>query len=213
MDTGASDEKLMWAWRSGDVRAFEVLVRRHRGPLFNFILRFVGSRERAEDLVQDTFLKITKSSDAYERRAKFTTWAYTIARNLCIDELRKARHRRAVSLDGPGAAAAHGEDLPPLVEATPSEGPAPDRAAEAARLAPILVEALAALPDEQREVFVLREYAGVPFKEIAEITSTPENTVKSRMRYALEGLRRHLAARGVTAADAWAPGARGTAGA
>ena len=83
----------------------------------------------------------------------------------------------------------------------PGSGAGTDRAASSSRLAPVLVKALEALPEEQREVFVLREYGGVPFKEIAEITSTPVNTVKSRMRYALEGLRRWLEEKGITAED------------
>ena len=197
----ASDEKLMLAYQAGDVRAFEVLVRRHRRPVFNFCLRIVGQRERAEDLVQETFLKMAKNASAFRERAKLKTWMYTIARNLCIDELRKMRHRNAASLDRPAGPA--DEDPRPLVDRVASADAGPDRAAEAARLKPLLVEALAALPDEQREVFVLREYAGVPFKEIAEITGTPVNTVKSRMRYALEGLRRYLSDRGVTAQDLW----------
>ncbi len=201
MGADASDEQLMLAYRFGDVRAFEVLVRRHRKAIFNFCLRLVGQRERAEDLVQETFIKMAKNAGSFRERAKLSTWMYTIARNLCIDELRKMRHRNAVSLDGP----APGQDdgAQPLVDRVHASSPGPDRSADAARLGPLLVEALAALPDEQREVFVLREYSGVPFKEIAEITGTPVNTVKSRMRYALEGLRRYLAARGVTREDLW----------
>ncbi len=200
----ASDEKLMLAYQAGDVRAFEVLVRRYRRPVFNFCLRIVGQRERAEDLVQDTFLKMAKNASAFRERAKLKTWMYTIARNLCIDELRKMRHRSAASLDQPGVSAASADqDCVPLGDRIAGSGPGPDRAADAARLKPLLVAALAALPEEQREVFVLREYAGVPFKEIAEITGTPVNTVKSRMRYALEGLRRYLSDHGVSAQDLW----------
>jgi RNA polymerase sigma-70 factor, ECF subfamily len=96
--------------------------------------------------------------------------------------------RRAGSPDDPASAAPR----------TASDGPAPDRAAEAALLRPKLEAALASLPPEQREVFLLREHAGLRFAEIAEVTGTPENTVKSRMRYALEGLRVTLEALGVT---------------
>jgi RNA polymerase sigma-70 factor (ECF subfamily) len=80
-----------------------------------------------------------------------------------------------------------------------AEGPGPDRGAESARLRPLLQAALLSLPVEQREVFILREQAGVPFKEIAEVVGVNENTVKSRMRYALEGMRKALAAAGVGA--------------
>jgi RNA polymerase sigma-70 factor, ECF subfamily len=191
-----SDEQLMLAFRAGDARAFEALVRRHRGPVFHFILRFTGQRARSEDLLQETWLKVVRSAREYEPKARFTTWLYTIARNLCVDSARKESHRQAESLEAPtGAQGAEGGR--PLGEALPDGGASPERGAHAARLRPLLERALAELPEEQREVFVLREYSGIAFKEIAEVTGVPENTVKSRMRYALEGLRRRLAALGV----------------
>ena len=104
-----------------------------------------------------------------------------------------------------------GEEGRPLVESVPSEVPSPDRAAASAQLRPMLQRALLSLPPEQREVFVLREQAGIAFKEIAELVGVNENTVKSRMRYALLGLRKALAELGVTAEDAdaeVAPGVR-----
>lgn len=190
-----SDEQLMLAFRAGDARAFEALVRRHRGPVFHFILRFTGQRARSEDLLQETWLKVVRSAREYEPRARFTTWLYTIARNLCVDSARKESHRQAESLEAP-APGADGDGRA-LGEALPDGGASPERGAHAARLRPLLERALAELPEEQREVFVLREYSGIAFKEIAEVTGVPENTVKSRMRYALEGLRRRLAALGV----------------
>ncbi|MFY0521799.1 RNA polymerase sigma factor [Archangium gephyra] len=191
-----SDERLMLAFRAGDARAFEVLVRRHRTPVFNFILRFTGHRARAEDVLQETWLKVVRSAPEYEAKAKFTTWVYTIARNLCVDSARKESYRQAASLEAP-TAGAEGDEGRPLGEALPDEGASPERGAYNARVRPLLERALASLPEEQREVFVLREYSGIPFKEIAEVTAVSENTVKSRMRYALEGLRRRLAELGV----------------
>ena len=186
----------MLAFRAGDARAFEALVRRHRGPVFHFILRFSGQRARAEDLLQETWLKVVRSAREYEPRAKFTTWLYTIARNLCVDSARKESYRQAESLEAP-ASARESDAGRPLGETLPDGGASPERGAHAARLRPLLERALADLPEEQREVFVLREYSGIAFKEIAEVTGVSENTVKSRMRYALEGLRRRLAALGV----------------
>src|SRR5262249_997579 len=88
-----ADEDLMVAYQKGEVRAFEILLHRHRKPVFNFILRYVGDKETAEDLLQETFMRVIKGSDAYKRQAKFTTWLYTIARNLCVDQTRRRKHR------------------------------------------------------------------------------------------------------------------------
>src|ERR1700704_7191596 len=94
-----SDEDLLAAYQQGDPGSFEDLLRRHRAPLFTFLLRMLGDRERAEDLAQETFLRIVKGAQAWEQRARFQTWLYTIARNLCVDQSRRDRFRRADSLD------------------------------------------------------------------------------------------------------------------
>jgi RNA polymerase sigma-70 factor (ECF subfamily) len=180
-----SDERLMLRFQGGDARAFEVLVRRHRTPLFSFLLRLTRDRARAEDLCQDTFLKVVRASDAWAPRARFQTWLYAIARNQAVDDARRQTFRRAEPLDGREAAEAASGDA------------APDRAADGALLRPRLEAALDALPPEQREVFLLREHAGLRFHEIAEVTGVAQNTVKSRMRYALDALRETLRALGV----------------
>lgn len=185
----------MLAYKSGDARAFATLVQRHRQPVFNFILRYVGHRQRAEDVLQETWLKVVRSSSEWQPKARFTTWVYTIARNLCVDSARKESFRKTESLDAPTGP---DDDGRALGETVPDEaGAGPDRAAHNVRLRPMLERALLALPVEQREVFLLREYQGIGFKEIAEVTGVNENTVKSRMRYALEGLRKRLAELGV----------------
>lgn len=183
MPAEESDERLMLRFQAGDARAFEVLVRRHRTPVFSFLLRLTGDRARAEDLCQETFLKAVRASAGWEPRARFQAWLYAIARHQAVDEARRQAFRRTERLEGAPAAA--------------SDDPPPDRSAEGALLRPKLEAALAALPDEQREVFLLREYAGLRFHEIADVTGASENTVKSRMRYALEGLRERLAAMGI----------------
>ena len=184
-----ADELLMVAYQQGDVRAFEVLLTRHRKPIYNFILRYVGSRETAEDLMQETFLRVIKGADAYQRQAKFTTWLYTIARNLCVDQSRRAKHRRAQSLDAPMNSSAESGTL---LDVLPAPGIGSDRETESRSLHLRMHEALHRLSDEQREVFLMREFLDMPFKEIAEVVGVPENTVKSRMRYALEKLRLEL---------------------
>ncbi len=199
-----SDERLMQRYRAGDVGAFEALLRRHRATVHHFLLRLVGDAARAEDLAQDTWLRIVAAAPRWERRARFTTWALSIARNAALDDARRAAHR-ADSLEEVRTRGV------PLADTVAGDDPAPDRAAESALLRPKLEAALAALPLEQREVFVLREYAGVPFAEIAEITGAPVPTVKSRMRYALEALRADLARMGVLSGDGAVAGARSVA--
>ena len=113
-----------------------------------------------------------------------------------MDSARKESYRKAESLD---ASKREGDDAPSLADTLPDAGATPDRGAHNVRLRPLLQKALTTLPDEQREVFLLREYHGISFKEIADVTGVNENTVKSRMRYALEGLRKQLSELGVEA--------------
>ncbi len=186
-----TDERLMQRFQRGDARAFEVLVRRHRSPVFSFLVRLTADRGRAEDLCQETFMRVVRGAAGWEERARFRTWLYAMARNLAVDEARRLAFRRTGPLEE-----ARGE--------ADAVDPPPDAAAGAALLRPHLEAALAALPPEQREVFLLREHAGLRFAEIAAATGAQENTVKSRMRYALEGLRARLRELGV-APEADAP--------
>jgi RNA polymerase sigma-70 factor (ECF subfamily) len=186
-----TDEQLMRRFQRGEVRAFETLMRRHRTPIHSFLCRLTGDRARAEDLTQDAFLRMVKARHEWEPRSTVRTWLFTIARHLAADEARRQFHRATEPLD----ATPSGE--PSRAERTPDGARAPDDAAGDAELRPRLEAALAGLPAEQREVFLLREHAGLSFPEIAEATGVNENTAKSRMRYALLGLRDRLAALGV----------------
>jgi RNA polymerase sigma-70 factor (ECF subfamily) len=189
MLTQDADEDLMVRYQQGEVRAFEVLLGRHRKSVFNFILRYVGDKETAEDLLQETFMRVIKGADAYKRQAKFTTWLYTIARNLCVDQTRRRKHRKHASLDAPMAA---DDDSGTLLDVLPSSEMASDRKSVNKQLYQRLQGAIGALSEEQREVFLMREFLDMPFKQIADVVGVPENTVKSRMRYALEKLRLDL---------------------
>lgn len=186
-----TDEELMLAYAAGDVAAFEVLVSRHERPLFNFILRSVGRREVAEELLQETFVRIIKSAPKYQTTAKFTTWAYTIARNICIDRARKFRNRQEYSLNQAIGGDVNGATFQDhLVDDAASSGSVDvDKRVFLERLQ----AALDQLPEEQRDVFMMREFSGLKFREIADVLEVGVPTVKSRMRYALEALRGHLA--------------------
>jgi RNA polymerase sigma-70 factor (ECF subfamily) len=139
--------------------------------------------------MQETFLRVIKGAARYQQKAKFTTWLYTIARNLCVDQSRRAKHRKAQSLDQPMSKS---DESGTLLDVLPGDGLASDRQAVSRELHKRLHGAIANLGDEQREVFLMRQFLDMPFKEIAEVVGVPENTVKSRMRYALEKLRLEL---------------------
>ena len=185
-----SDEGLMLRYQKGEVRAFEILLGRHKKPVYNFILRYVNDKAHAEDLLQEAFLRVIKGAGAYERQAKFTTWLYTIARNLCVDASRRGKHRKAHSLDA--TMDGNDKDSGTLLDVVADGGPATDRKVIGRELGARLQAAIALLSEEQREVFLMREFLDMPFRDIAEVVGCPENTVKSRMRYALEKLRDEL---------------------
>jgi RNA polymerase sigma-70 factor (ECF subfamily) len=185
----------MIRFQSGDRAAFALLVKRHQSPLYNFALRHLGGSSggaAAEEVVQDAFVRVVRSAGEFKHEARFSTWLYTIARNLCVDETRKRSHRRHPSLDQPKRSA--DGDGPSLGEQTRDHGTGAnvERAAVSAEIRARVLEAVEGLPEEQREVFLMREVSSMPFKEIAEIVGVPENTIKSRMRYALERLQAAL---------------------
>jgi RNA polymerase sigma-70 factor (ECF subfamily) len=188
-----SDEELMTAYKAGDAAAFRALVERHNGPVYRFCLRALRSPEAAADAAQEVFLRVVKNAAGWEPKAKFTTWVYTIARNHCIDEARKGRFRKTESLNETTGKDGEGEER---IERVPTSVPAGDEVAHGTRLRKAIDAALATLPEEQREVFLLREVSGLPFKEIADAVGVGENTVKSRMRYALTALKKALSAAG-----------------
>ncbi|HEX3902709.1 MAG TPA: RNA polymerase sigma factor [Polyangia bacterium] len=200
MDGDASDEQLLAAYRGGEVRAFEKLLARYEKPIWSFLRRFVRDAEAAEDLLQEVFLRVVRdaqeSGPAWKGQAKFSTWLYTIARNLCIDRARRSAVRGSgspspsPSMDGPTDGEA---ETATLHERIAAPGPATDTVVAGREAAVRIDRAVAALPDDQREVFLMREVMEMPFAEIASAVGVSEPTVKSRMRYALEKLRVALA--------------------
>jgi RNA polymerase sigma-70 factor (ECF subfamily) len=184
-----SDEQLLGLYLRGELSAMAILVTRYQRPLYTFVVRMCGEPARAEDLVQDAFVRMIEHADSFEGGAKLKTWLYRIARNLCIDDMRRRKHRRHASLD---AEHADGDERT-LHERVPAKAPGADRQSVGKELSVRMLEAIEKLPEEQREVFLLRQVQALQFKEIAEVMAISENTVKSRMRYALERLQGALA--------------------
>jgi len=195
---GQSDEEMMLLYQKGDESAFEALYWRHQNGIFNFICHFIGgSRSHAEELLQDVFLKVVRSRKRYTPTAKFTTWLYQIARNSCIDHFRRMKHRKTTSLSQP-----IGSEEGMVVESTiAGNNPSPERKARINEISEILRTAINTLSEEQREVFLMREDLHLSFAEIAELISCPINTAKSRMRYALEHMRKSLESDGITQSE------------
>ncbi|MCB9661734.1 MAG: RNA polymerase sigma factor [Sandaracinaceae bacterium] len=186
----ATDERLLAAFLGGDAQAFEEIVHRYRGPLYNFLLRSVRDPQVAADLLQEVFLRVIQRADKFHGAAKFSTWVYTIARNLTIDHARRMQHRRHRSLDAPVEIDGDGRStLGERVSGTDLGG---ERAVDSLAIQRRVASAVEALPSEQREVFLMRQLQGLPFQDIADVVGVPVNTVKSRMRYALERLQEAL---------------------
>jgi RNA polymerase sigma factor (sigma-70 family) len=179
MGSEPSDEELMLRYGNGDAVAFEVLYRRHRGPLYRFLLRQVANVPTAEELFQDVWMRVVNSRARYEARAKFTSWMYTIAHNRLMDFYRA--NGRAMFLDG--------EESEAALERAPAEDIAADLRLDRKRTAERLIAALAELPVAQREAFLLQQEGDMSLEEIALATGVGRETVKSRLRYALAKLR------------------------
>jgi RNA polymerase sigma-70 factor (ECF subfamily) len=175
------DRKLMTRYGNGDAAAFEQLYRRHKGPLFRYFVRRCGQRELAEELFQEVWTRVINSRSSYQPTAKFTTWLYTLAQRCLIDH---ARHTaRRVRLVGDER----------IDEQAASGAPDAAREVDADYVGARFANALAALPAEQRDAFLLHEESGLTLVQIAEVTGTERETVKSRLRYALRKLRGALA--------------------
>jgi RNA polymerase sigma-70 factor (ECF subfamily) len=174
----APDEELMLAYGRGEDGAFGTLYARHKGPLYRFVLRSVRERGLAEELYQEIWVRVIEARGRYSVQAKFTTWLYTIAHNRLADHWRK-RGLKLVELRDEDASA------PPADE--------PESRAQGRQSLQRFAAALAALPEAQREAFLLHEESGMSIGEIAAATGVGDEAAKSRVRYAFAKLREALA--------------------
>jgi RNA polymerase sigma-70 factor (ECF subfamily) len=180
-DAGIDDVRLIAATLAGDRAAFGRLVRHHQDRLFNTLMHVTGSREDAEDVVQDTFVQAFARLERFEQRAQFYTWIYRIAFNIWATYRR--RRRPQLSIDGARDGA--GITLSDRTEAPPIQ-------LERREQISLVRSALAALAEDARTILVLREIDGCCYEEIAEILSLPVGTVRSRLHRARLQLKRQL---------------------
>jgi RNA polymerase sigma-70 factor (ECF subfamily) len=179
-----TDEELVTRSRGGDLDSFNQLILRWERPIYALAYRVIGREEDARDVCQETFLRAFRALPGFKGQAKFSSWLYRIALNLCRDWIR--RQRRAPVMQMP-------EDMDPL-EMASEVGPTESIEDLVARreLSAVVESAMALLPEEQRTAIVLKEYHGMTFQEIADLQGCPLSTVKTRLYQGLSVLRRHL---------------------
>jgi RNA polymerase sigma factor (sigma-70 family) len=180
-----ADLDLIRSFQAGDTEAFDVLVTRYKDRIYSSILFFVKDTYLAEDLFQDVFIKIidTLKNKRYTEEGKFLPWALRIAHNLCVDYFRKVKRTPAIKTS----------DDQDIFEVINVSQEAPDQKLMRGESHDKVRRMLDLLPEEQREIIVLRHYANLSFKEIAEITNCSINTALGRMRYGLINLRKMMA--------------------
>ncbi|QAX82689.1 RNA polymerase subunit sigma [Pseudomonas sp. DTU12.3] len=180
--TASSDEALLARYREGDGAAFEILYARHRQGLYQFLLGLSGKPELADEVFQDTWLSLIRSTSQPQGRATFRTWLFQIARNRLIDHWRKHGARQPLH-----------DSYDEQAHAVSDDANDPEQLLSLSRDSQRLESALQTLPADQREVFLLRAHGDLDLAQIASLTETPLETVKSRLRYAQQKLRRLLA--------------------
>lgn len=192
-----SDSELISMFLEGDSAAFDTLVRRYERAVFGFILGMVQDETQANDIFQDTFIRIMQALPQYTERGKFASWSLGIARNLSLDALRRRRLETGLfKRQRPGL----GEDEE-CAENVADPGAGPAELVEREDWLERMREALAKLPVEQREVVYLRYESDLTFQQIADLTGVSINTALGRMRYALNALRKGMGIHTESAVD------------
>ena len=184
-----TDETLMAHLAAGDRDAFALLLGRYQRPMITFCYSFMRDSGIAEDLAQETFLRVYRNAGRYKPIAKFSTWLYRIATNLCINELKKRRLRQTLPLDAPAGLDPDGTRI---VEKLAGDAEQPLSAVERREAHELARNALGYLPEEQRVTLVMVEYHGLSYREIAEILNVTVSAIKMRVKRARETLREML---------------------
>jgi RNA polymerase sigma-70 factor (ECF subfamily) len=180
-----SDAQLVAAYQAGDPEALGLLMERHKAAVYGYLLGLTGRPDAADDLFQEVFLKLVRNPAAYGECEKFKAWLFTVARNAAMDHFRRGSARAEVPLEGDG-------ERPGPSDYAVSPEPGPELAAGHRELGEKIAAALAKLSADQREVFYLRHYSGLSFREIAQLLSLPIGTVLARMSRAAALLRKEL---------------------
>jgi len=181
-----TDEELIEEFQKNNtIEAYEILVKRFKDPLMNYVYRFVGNKDVSSDIVQDTMIKFYLNKDSYKSFAKFSTWIYTIAGNLARNELKRRKRRKIFSLN-------NNNDDEQNIQIEDKSFLAPDRATDSAISAEIIQKALQKVKPVYREVVVLRDIQGLSYEEIAEVTGLSIGTVKSRINRGRKQLQKLL---------------------
>jgi RNA polymerase sigma factor (sigma-70 family) len=180
-----TDEALLGRYAGGEAAAFERLYARHEMRTWRYIVRNIGNRATADELMQDVWFAVAREAPRYRPTAKFTTWLFTIAHHRVIDWVRTSRRPLSLEALGPEAGAVITQ-----LASEPTQGPL--AAAEATERSGALLQALERLPTEQRDAILIQMEADLSVEEIANITGTSFETAKSRLRYARQKLRELL---------------------
>jgi len=187
MDREPSSEDLMARIAKGDDDGFEILVNRHQASVLNLIYRFIGDRTQAKDLAQEVFIKVWQAAKTYKPKAKFTTWIYRIAANLCFNELKSARCRRWFQFHRSNG------DNEGSIEETFSDGlPTAEDLLLGKERSRQISDALQSLPDNQRMALVLKRYDDLSYAEIGQIIGCSVSAVESLLVRAKRTLQEKL---------------------
>jgi RNA polymerase sigma-70 factor (ECF subfamily) len=176
--------KMMKDVAGGDLGAFRIIVELHHKPLISFIARFTGDRDSAEDIAQEVFLRVFKAAKGYKPQAKLRTWLFTIATNLCLNEIRGNKNRpKFVDLSD-----LREQDYPIIAPTAFS----PQKAAESAELSAAVRKAIRGLPENQRIAILLRQYNDFSYSEISKIMGISKSAVESLLQRARQSLKKSL---------------------